>query len=682
MGVLGQRPVVVVRAVLLHPAVFGEARLVTGLSPAGAQFQVVDPLHVAQKLFARDAPGRRERREIAPAVAGSQLRGAVGAEIGRHEVLAVEIVRHARQVGHDRPLRLAVALAADAAVVAAIQIGDGVVVGGREIGARSRELLPHGGRGRCAGHHFETVAVEGLVPGQDVVVDHAHVVGAGVRGGSVLRPAVGGADRVEERRRVDPAAVHRNRRFEGQPLGQIEGQASGKQQTVGDILVIVRAGHVFERRREVGAVEIIVVLLGVLGVPDRRIGRGRDGRNDHAGTVGALSRDDGTLGGVVREGGRGVGRNPFEDLLVEAGLHVVAVRRSGADDTRFVGVAAAEVVGRILVAVGDRELVVLVDARRIGFVEPVGDIGERLGKSRYGAVLLHQFAVLPGVEHVEALGHLRDADEGRERDLGSHLPAALLGGDEHHAVGGARTVDGGRRGVFQHLHRLDLVGREVSDGVVALAHGNAVNHIERVVARRDGRSAAHADHHALTGRAVGLDDLHTGGLALQGSGSRGDRTAREVVGLDDRHSRREVLLFDRTVTDRHHGVEGHGVFAEFHVHLRAAVQGDRLRDESQRLENQVSRIPPPFEFEGISAVYARRGTVGGALLDDRSPDDGLSRLVGDRSRHGRPLLGQDRSRHDQHSRRKQQHPSCPAARLQLFAYMYHRKSDFRFWLLL
>ena len=43
----------------------------------------------------------------------------------------------------------------------------------------------------------------------------------------------------------------------------------------------------------------------------------------------------------------------------------------------------------------------------------------------------------------------------------------------------------------------------------------------------------------------------TGGLALQGSGSRGDRTAREVVGLDDRHGRREVLLFDRTVTDRH-----------------------------------------------------------------------------------------------------------------------------------
>ena len=466
---------------------------------------------------------------------------------------------------------------------------------------------------------------------------------------------------------MDPAAVHRDRRPDSQPFGQVERQAAGEQQTVGDVAVIVRASHVLEGRGEVGAVEVIVVLLRVLRVPDRCIGRGRDGRNDHAGAVGALSRDDGPLGGIVREGGRGVGRNPFENLLVEAGLHVVTLRRGGVDDACLVCVTAAEVIGRILVAVGDRELVVLVDARRIGFVEPVGHVGQRRGKARNGTVLLHQVAVLLRVEHVVALGHFRNADEGRERNLGTHLLAALLGGDEHHAVGGTRTVDGGRRGVLQHLHRLDFVGREVSDGVVALAHGNAVDHIERVVARRDGRGAAHTDYHALTGRAVGLEHLYTGGLALQGSGGRGDGTAGEVVGLDNRHGRREVFLFDRTVTDRHHGVEGHGILAEFHVDFRAAVHGDRLRDESQRLENQVSRIPPPSEFEGISAVHTRRGAVGGALLDNRGADNGLSRLVGDRTRYGCPLLGQGRCRNDQHGRGKQQHPSCPAARLQLFA---------------
>jgi predicted Fe-Mo cluster-binding NifX family protein len=34
----------------------------------------------------------------------------------------------------------------------------------------------------------------------------------------------------------------------------------------------------------------------------------------------------------VRESRRGVGRNPFENLLVEAGLHVVTVRRGGVDE--------------------------------------------------------------------------------------------------------------------------------------------------------------------------------------------------------------------------------------------------------------------------------------------------------------------------------------------------------------
>ena len=609
-------------------------------------------------------------------MAGSQLRGTVGAEIGRHEVLAVVVVRHARQIGHDRPLRFAVALAADAAVVTAVQVGNGVVVGRGEIGARAAQLLPHGGRGRRAGHHFEAVAVERFVPGQDVVVNHAHIVGTGVRGGSVLRPSVGGADRVEERRRVDPAAVHRNRRLEGQILGQVERQAAGEQQAVGDILVVIRAGHVLTRRGEVGAVKIIVELLGILGVPDRRVGRGRDGRHHHAGAVGALPRDDRALGGVVRESRRGVGRNPFENLLVEAGLHVVTVRRGGVDDALFVGVAAAEVIGRVFIAVGDRELVVLVDARRVGFVEPVGPVGQIGRKPRHGAVLLHQVAVLPGIEHVVALGHLRNADEGRERNLGAPFPAALLGGDEHHAVGGARTVDGGRRGVLQHLHRLDFVGREVSDGVVSFAHGNAVDHIERVVARRDGRSAADADHHALSGRAVGLNDLHAGGFALKGARGRGDRAAGQVVGLDDRNGRREVLLLDRAVTDRHHGVEGHGVFGEFHVDLRAAVHGDRLRNESERLENQVSRIPPPSQFEGIRAVHARRSAVRSSLLDDRGSDNGLSRLVGDRSRHCRRRLGEGRRRKDDQHRRQCQHPPSPAVRLQFLAKMCHRNLRF------
>ena len=60
--------------VALEIGVVADARLVTGLSPAGAQLEVVDPLDVAQEAFLRNAPGCRERGEDTPAVVGMELR--------------------------------------------------------------------------------------------------------------------------------------------------------------------------------------------------------------------------------------------------------------------------------------------------------------------------------------------------------------------------------------------------------------------------------------------------------------------------------------------------------------------------------------------------------------------------------------------------------------------------------
>ena len=91
---------------------------------------------------------------------------------------------------------------------------------------------------------------------------------------------------------------------------------------------------------------------------------------------------------------------------------------------------------------------------------------------------------------------------------------------------------------------------------------------------------------------------------------------------------------------------------------------------------RLAEFPPPSQFEGIRAVHARRSAVRSSLLDDRGSDNGLSRLVGDRSRHCRRRLGEGRRRKDDQHRRQCQHPPSPAVRLQFLAKMCHRNLRF------
>ena len=143
------------------------------------------------------------------------------------------------------------------------------------------------------------------------------------------------------------------------------------------------------------------------------------------------------------------------------------------------------------------------------------------------------FPVFCGVQHLEGLGDGAQAHEAGEADVGSLVPGALLGGDEDDTVGCAGTVDGCGGGVLQDLHGLDVVGGEVCDCIAAFAHGNAVNHVERVVGRGDGTGTANADGHAGTRLAGGLLHLDAGNLALDEAGSLGDGPELDVFGRDD-----------------------------------------------------------------------------------------------------------------------------------------------------
>ena len=71
----------------------------------------------------------------------------------------------------------------------------------------------------------------------------------------------------------------------------------------------------------------------------------------------------------------------------------------------------------------------------------------------------------------------------------THL--TLLGGDEYHTVGSARTIDGTRGSIFQHLDTLDII--RVHRLQTVLVGWHAVNNIKRVRVINSTRTT-HADH--------------------------------------------------------------------------------------------------------------------------------------------------------------------------------------------
>ena len=567
-------------------------------------------------------------------MARSQLGGTIGTEVHRQVVLAVVVVGDAAEVGHDRPLGPAGGLAAEAALVAAAEAPDLVVVLGVEVAAGTAELLPVGGGGGGTGHHVQVVLPgEGVLVGQDVVVDHAAVVAAGVRRLAVLGAAVAGLDRVQVVPAVDPAAVHGHRALEVQLLGEVDLRVAGEDGAVGGVEIALAAGHVLGRRGVAAqAVERVVVLFRVLRIPHERVSRGVDDGEDDAGAVRARTGDDAVVL-VVGVGHVRAHGEPLVHVHVEAGAHVVAAGVGDLDDTLLVGVAAADVVAELVGAAGNAQLVVLGDAGLVGVVEPVGLVLEARGD--IDIELLRVFAVLVHVQDFIGTRHVGHAHVRGEVHLRGLVAAALLGGDEHDAVRRAGTIDGRGGGVLEDLHRLYVVRGEVRDGVGTFAHGDTVHDVQRVVGRCDGTVTADADRHAGARKAAGLLDLDAGHLALDEAGSLGNGPQGGVFGGNDGHGRGEVLLAHGAVADGHDGVQREGFFLDGHVDDGTGTHGLCDGAVAQRIEHEHGLRSR--DRNGIPAVSVGHGAVLRPLLQDRDADPRIAGPFRHRARNGPPL---------------------------------------------
>ena len=334
-------------------------------------------------------------------------------------------------------------------------------------------------------------------------------------------------------------------------------------------------------------------------------------------------------------------------LVVAARNRDVVVLRPGGTE-RFVlpvdALHVAIVLDR-LIPVGNA--VVVVPGLVVGRTELVGP---RLG------LQFHEFI---GRKQIEGPGNLAVA--GRtvvSHDGTPHLTG--FGRHHHHTVGRTRTVDGRRRGILEHLDRLDVRVGEVVD-VVDL---EPVDDVERRSVTVDRPHTAHLDVETGTRSTVRSSDLHTGDLASEGLHHRTGLEAFDILRGDRSDRTRQVAALHGAVTHDHHFVHDVRFGNEFNVQPGLGGDLHLLGLITQVGENQhVARLDRNREH----TFQVGRNALRRALDHDVGSDSRLVVLIDDLTRY--LVLG--RRREGQHQGEKGQRPSQPESPVYHVFHRFH-----------
>ena len=558
----------------------GRDGVVTRASGAQAQRQFIEPAHLLEEILVLGVPLDGRRREETPFVVLGEVRRPVVTPREGEVVAALVVVvqAHEHRLAHDfvRAGRsVVVLLAADAVHVVPLQ-----VVGEQPFGLQ-REKVGRFVRGREARHRIEIVPRgEFLRIGDRIFRSQAAcvalvTVGIGPFALGALRQIAGPELVVVTL--VDHIGVLT---LDDQPAHGLdrELQHVGIGHALALVLVAVDLGAGRINAHAV-LVEGVDVVFGTHrrgqvdgAVPDVRAADGRPVGILVAEGIAALETDGQPLGEVVRK--IQTGRDAAESAAVDDALRIVAAERRE--------------VARLLTAAADRKVIVLIESRAGDLVDPVGPAPVLRRVEARRTLRIARGEIVPVVEvadellrvhQIEVAGEFRDAEFslGRDRRLrGDALPR----GDDNHAVGAARAVDGRRRGVLEDRDLLD-VGRV---DVVQVAHGvdHAVDDDQRFVRRRDRTRAAHADRSRGSRRTRSRHDVHTGDAALQ---SLVDRRVGHVADVGHLHvgdRTRQVGFLHRAVTDDHHLVDGvFGIGDQVDVDLRTVADDDLPGDVAQ-----------------------------------------------------------------------------------------------------
>ena len=209
--------------------------------------------------------------------------------------------------------------------------------------------------------------------------------------------------------------------------------------------------------------------------------------------------------------------------------------------------------------------------------------------------LVVHLIVLTGVGDDVVLGDQTGVHAPAAVELHRSVPAlTLLGGDDHHAVGTAVTVNGRCGGVLQHGHGLDVLGVDVGNGTIVR---HAVHNVQGRVGGTDGTDTADADGGSAAGRiTTGGGHLHTGGGTRQGAGHAGGNLLFDGFGSDLGGRTGKRTLGGRTIGDHDGLVQNVAVILQDNVQRGLSIDGNDPRGVTQAADIQTS-VPGNRESE-------------------------------------------------------------------------------------
>ena len=278
----------------------------------------------------------------------------------------------------------------------------------------------------------------------------------------------------------------------------------------------------------------------------------------------------------------------LRQLVLDVRTQVVALEVGVEHDALLVGVVARNQEARLLAAAADAQLVNLADARAQHLRLPVGALAQRgyvgvgIAAAIAEVVLLHT-GPLRSIQQVELLGSSTDRDGGLIAH-GSLVAAPLLGRDDDDAIGPARTVDGSGRHVLQHLNALNVAGVDERQRVERALNAadarllrtavhlidEAVDDIQRIVARVDRVSATYADGAAGTGLTA-CRHVKSRHDAADGSVKRGRGGNLNLITAYRRHTARQLRALLGAVAHDHQLVQAPRLLVQADAHHRVAL---------------------------------------------------------------------------------------------------------------
>ena len=149
---------------------------------------------------------------------------------------------------------------------------------------------------------------------------------------------------------------------------------------------------------------------------------------------------------------------------------------------------------------------------------------------------------------------------------------ATLGGDKHHPIAGARTIDSSRGSVLEDLDALNVFGRHRGHR----RHGNPINHIERLLAGRQRTRTTNRYLHIAPSTSVGAQDLYPRYFPLHGLHHVRNGYILQLLLVHRGHSSCEFTFTHGAIAHHHCLAYGHIAGLHHHVELGAVAHGDLL----------------------------------------------------------------------------------------------------------